>query len=414
MALQNVIPLSPGFSWASSTPAATQEMITTYNAEELEALSHVPEAAIAWANQGTNVALGQGIVKYPWRIPGSLAYQPFEYGGTRQYQSIDLAAPQVKVAPFSLNFGWPMVWDTVGNGWKLMEERGVDASGRPNLEEFIGIGGLASACIDGARAYKAQLVANIFYLGYTSAALGLAAQVVTVPQPGSPNGVSFFSNGVDTPLHYAHPFNKNSGRFQNAWPAFGSFAQNYGRSLVKLAQVPHPTLPNMTFGIETTDVVGPTWMRDRFWAMAVQSLALQTTTVSNSGVGAATTSPFALDTMGKWNASNFLGASGFAPTRFWIAPQLDNHPYFTANNNANMTSGPNGGPADMWINISAVPGKGHWAVLAGNSKECTPFARLYGPGDPRAMSERRVRLETDLDLGVQGNVYHLAHMFFGV
>lgn len=411
MALQNVLPIpaTPGFTWSSATPNAVQEMITVYDAEELDSLNHVPGPDIAWADVGTVVALGAGIVKFPWRLPQSLAYGAFAYGGTRQYQNIDIAAPVVKVDPWDLNFAWPMIWDSIGNGWKLMQE-GMNGT----LMEFSGAGGLAGTVIEAARAYKAQLVATMFYQGYTSTALGMTAQVFTVPQPGSLTGNAFFTNGTDTPKHYSHPFNSNSGQFQNAYPAFGAFASNYGRSLVKMTQKPHPTLPNMTFGAQVTDVFGPTFMRERFWQMAVQSLQLQTASVGGNGVAGATTAPYALDTLGKWNASTFIGASGFAATRYWIVPQLDNHPYYTANSSANMTTGPGGGPADMWINVCAEPGRGSWCMLAGNSRECVPFARLYGPGDPRAMSERRIRLETDLDLGMQGGVYHLADMFFGV
>lgn len=411
MPLQNALPLPavPGFTWSSVTPQATQEIITVYNTEELSALTMVPEPDIAWANVGTNVSLGSGIVKIPWRLPQSMAFTQFNYGGTRSYFPLDVAAPAVKVDPWQLNFAWPMIWDAIGNGWKLMNQ-GLDGT----LFEFTGASGLANEVVNAGRAYKAQMVATAFWKGLTDASLGLTAELLTIPQPGLPNGNALFTNGVDSPLQYAHPFNSNSGRFQNAWPAFGAFATNFGASLVKMTQKPHPTLPNMTFGAQVTDVFGPTYMRERFWNMAVQTLTLQTATQGGNGVAAATTNPFMLDALRKFAPDSFIGASGFAPQRYWIVPQLDNHPYYTANNNANMTTGPGGGPADMWINLCAQPGRGAWLQMAGNSRECVPFARMYGEGDPRAMSERRVRLETDLDLGMAAGVYHLIDMFFGV
>lgn len=411
MPLQNMLPIAPGMTWASTVSNQIQEIVTTYNAEELDCLTHTPDNVIAWANQGTNVSVGVGLVKIPWRLPSSMAFAPFEYGGNRTYQNLDVAAPQVRVNPWSLNFAWPMIWNEMGSA-SLMTQ-GADGL----VQEFMGAGGLAQEVIGAGRAYKAMLAATLFYKGLTSAALSLSAEILTVPQPGLPNGNPFFTNGVDSPLHYAHPFQASSGRFQNAYPGFGAFATSFGSSLVKMTQKPHPLLPNMTMGLETTDVFGPTFMRDRFWQMAVQSLQMQTTAVSGNGVAATATGPFALDTMGKWNATNFLGASGFAPVRYWILPHLDNHPYYRTSAGvatANMTNGPLGGPADMWLNVCALPGRGSWCHLAGNSREFIPSARMYGPGDPRAQSERRVRLETDLDAGVGAGVYHNIDMFFGV
>lgn len=407
MALQSVLPIKNGPSWASTVSDQVQEIVTTYNAEELDSLGQVPETDIAWANAGTLVSLGMGLVKVPVRLPQSMAFKAFNYGGARQYNSLDIAAPAVRVSPFDLNFGWPMVYDALGNA-RLMSE-----TSNGTLEEFMGGGGLAMQVVDAARAYKAQLVATLLYRGLTSAALSLTADMLTIPQPGYPNGLPFFTNGTDSASHFAHPFNASSGRFANCFPAFGAFAANFGRSLVKMTQKPHPTLPNMTMGLQVTDVVGPTHMRDRFWTMAIQSLSLQTTT-SPGNIGVASTNPYSAEAFGKYNVSNFLGqqigASGFAAIRYWIAPQLDNHPYCLAH----ASDGPGGGPADMWLNICAMPKKGSWCYLAGPSREFVPFSRIYGPGDPTAQSQRRVRMECDLDAGVAGGLYHNADLFFGV
>jgi hypothetical protein len=412
MALQNVLPIPgfPGFQWSNVVSNQVQEIVTTLNAESLDALNEVPEREIAWADRGSKVSPGVGIVKVPIRLPSSMQYEPFAYGGTRTYQNIDIAAPVVKVNPWDLNFAWPMVWNQIGNGMNLMSQM-ADGS----IGDFMGVSGLAQMIVSAARAYKAQLVASLFYKGLTSSAMGLTAQALTIPQPGNPNGLPLFTNGTDSVKHYAHPFNANSGRFANSYEAYGSFATKFASSLVVMTQKPHPSLPNMTMGKQVTDVFGPTWMRDRFFAMATQTLQLQVQTVGGQAAGGAPTNAFALENLRKYNADSFIGASGFAPQTYWIVPALDNHPYFTNNSNANMTTGPNGGPADMWINVSAeTGGKQTWCELAAPTKDFTPNMRLYGDNDPLSQSQRRVRLETDLDAGVGAGLYHFIDMFFGV
>lgn len=403
MALKNSLPIVPGSSWSSKLSDQVQELITTFNAEELDALTQMPENAILWANQGTTFAKGSGTIKFPIRLPSTLAYRAFD--GTRQYNNLDVAAPAVRVAPWDLSFQWPLFPDEFGN-YSMMSQL-PDGS----IQEFLGAGGLATAVVSAARAYKAQLAATVFYTGYTK--YGVTATVKTMPQPGLLLGNDFFSDGVTAPLHYTHPFRSDSGRFANAYPVYGSFDAMFGESLVLMTQRPHPSLPNMTMGLEVTDVIGPTYMRKRFWTKAVQTLHLQSTTVSGNGVAAAPINPFALDTLGKWNEVSFLGASGFSPIRYWIAPQLDNHPFYKntdGTDKATMTSGPDGGPEDMWINVCSLSGRGSYLHFGGPSE--TPFSRLYGPGDPRAQSERRVRLETDLDMGVAGGIYHNVNIHF--
>jgi hypothetical protein len=338
-----------------------------------------------------------------------MVFAQFKYGGTRNYNSVDVTASEVHVNPWELSYAWPMIFDTIGNGYKLMNA-GSDGS----LSDFAGIGGLAEEIVTAGRAYKAQLVASLFYTGYTSAALGMTATALTYPQPGYPNGLPLFTNGSDTAMHFAHPMNANSGRFKNVYTAYGTFATKFGASLVVMTQKPHATLPNMTSGARVTDVIGPTWMRDRFWQMAVQNLQLQSVTGGGNLAAASSSNVYTTEVLKRFNEDSFIGASGFTPQTYWICPQLDNHPYFTANSGANMTTGPDGGPADMWINISAGPKRATWAKLASNSRDFTPIARYYGEGDPRAMSERRVRLETDLDAGVAAGAPGEIDLFFGV
>jgi hypothetical protein len=396
-------------TWASTISGQVREIITVFNAEELDALNAAPDHAIGWADRGTSVTAATGIAKIPYRLPQSLGFQPFEFGGPRTYQSLDVAAVVVKPSPWSLNFAWPISWTANGSGAVLMSE-----SADRSTQDFMGAGGLALQIVAAARAYKAQLVATLFYDGLTSAALSLTAKIKTIPQPGMTDGNAFFTNGTDSPQHYAHPFLADSGRFKNAYPAYGTLASKFADSLLAMTQKPHPTLPNMTMGLQVTDVIGPTWMRKRFFEQAIQMLSLQTTTTPGN-LAAATTNPYSIEALQRaMNEVNFIGASGFGPIRYWIAPQLDNHPYFTKNNNANMTTGPGGGPADMWINIAAGgPQQGSYCHLAAPARDFMPYTRIYGPADPLSQSQRRVRLESDLDAGVAGGMYHLVDMFLG-
>lgn len=416
MTLVNGLPINafPGNPWSSATPQQTLELITTYNMEELDALVAPPVADLAWALRGSLTSVGTGIVKVPSRMPQRMNYAPFKYGGDRDYNAIDVVATQIKVAPYDLNFGFPMIWDDIGNGWKLMSSA-PDGS----LMEFVGIGGMAPQFVTAGQHLRAQLVASLFYESLYCTSLGLTSpKARCFPEPNNADGIALFTDGTGAEgsggaQHYANPTIAGSGRFKNVFVAFGAFATNYGASLVKMTQIPHPTLNNVTSGARVTDTIGPTYMRDRFWQMAVSQLILQTSSVSGDGVAAATTNAFSdmVTQLARAGITeeNFLGAA-FGPRRFWIAPQLDNHPYVAAH----PTDGPGGGPADFWINISAAPGRANWAKLACNSKEFVPTFRFYGPGDPRAMSERMSRFESDLDGGVSAGAYGEVQMFFGV
>ncbi len=407
MAFENKLPTAqfPGFTWSSVVAPQVQEIITTFNAESLDALSSVPEKFTAWADIGSKVTQGIGIVKVPIRLPSSLGFLPFD--GTRSYNSIDIAAPVVKVNPFHMDFGWPMVINEMG----------------AQLLEFYGVTGVAQSVVAAARAFKAQAVASLTYLGFTNSGLGQTAQVLTIPQPGNASGLPLFSDGGATfqygtaggsAAHYAHPFRDTSARFTNLYVGVGTFQNYFPQSLVDMTQVPHPALPNLPLGCEVTDVVGPTWMQIPFYQAAVQTLSLQTQT-SPFNAAAATTNPYNAELLAKASSATFVGASGLAPWRFWIAPQLDNHPYYTANSSANMTSGPGGGPAHMWLSISHRQGNVQsWAELAGPTKEFTPKIHLFGDGDPQSISERRIRMLSDLDCGIGAGLPHFVKMYFGV
>lgn len=411
MSLENALPLSafPGFTWSSVVSDQVQEIITTINTEGLGALSAAPEKAVAWAGVGTRVSTGVGVVKVPVRLPDSTAFQPFTYGGRREYQNIDVGAAVVRANPWALNFRWPMIWDMIGNNMQLMSQQ-ADGS----LVPFMGAAGIANDIVFGARFQKAQLVASLFYKSLTDAGIGLTAEAFTLPQPGFPNGLPLFTNGTDSALHFANPFRATSGRFQTLYPAYGTFDAMYVASLVEMTQVPHPTLPNMFMGLEATDVLGPSWMRDRFYAKAVQQLALQVQSIGINAVGAATSNIMNVETLARYNANQFIGASNFAPQRFWICSALDSHPYFTANGGANLTTGPGGGPADMWVTIAANKPGLCWAELVAPTKEFTPRMYLFGDGDPQSIEQRAVRLLGDLDAGAAAGLPHGVKMFLGV
>ena len=413
MPLVNALPANifPGNPWSSAAPQQAQELITTWNLDELTALSSDPGPDIGWGNIGTHTSVGMGIVKVGHSMPQTLDFQTFKPGGARTYHTLDVIASTVRVNPWDLSFGIPMVWDAMGNGYKLMSP-----STDGTLMDFVGVNGLGAQYVIAGRAYKCQLLASLFYSGLYSTALGLTTPKAlayggaAMPAPNA-QGIALFTDGTGGEgttgaMHYANPTNASSGRFKNVWPAFGTFAANYGASLVKMAIKPHSTLSNVTSGARVTDTFGPPGMYEKFWAMMVQSLTLQTAEVGGNGVGAATTNPYAQAIAAGMSQENFIGTT-FGPRRFWIVPQLDNHPYVQANPGK-----------DFWINVSNGPDRStglpqpSWAQAAGNNKEFVPVFRFYGPGDPRAMGERLMRFEGDLDGGAAGGAPGVIDMFF--
>lgn len=409
MPLVNGLPLDifPGNPWSATAPQQALELITTWSLDELTALNSPPGPDLAWADIGTNTMVAMGIGKWGHSMPQTLDFQTFKPGGARTYHTLDVVASQVRVNPFDLSFGIPMVWDAIGNGYKLMSP-----STDGTLMDFVGISGLASQYVLAGKAYKCMLLASLFYKGLYSTALGLTTpEALTFPQPNNPNGIALFTDGTGAEgsggaQHYANPTNPKSGRFKNVWPAFGAFAANYGLSLTKMAIKPHATLSNVTSGARVTDTFGPPSMYQKFWEMMVQTLTLQTATVGGNGVGAATTNPYSQAVSMGLSQENFIGTT-FGPRRFWIVPHLENHPYLLANPGK-----------DFWINVSAgkdqstgLP-RATWGKLASNSKDFVPTFRFYGPGDPRAQSERLMRFEGDLDGGAAAGAPGEIDMFF--
>lgn len=405
-----VVPVAPSFTWQSVINPTVLEIVTTYNAESIDALNQAPAKDIAWADIGTKVTPGMGIVKVPVRLPSSLFFEDFD--GKRNYQNIDIFAPVVKVSPKQLNFRWPMVWGGPQMGASWIGSYGAGGT----VQEFMGIAGLAQGIQAAARAHKAYLAATACYTGFTSSTLGATATTLTYPQPGFPNGLPLFSNAANAGAQYAHPVNPNSDRFDNFYEGVGTFNSYFAQSIIDMNTVPHPSMPQLTLGLQVTDVIGPTWMQKTFWNTAIQMLALQAQTSPFNGV-AATTNPYSAEALAKINSASFIGASGLAPWRFWTTPLLNKHPYYwnAATNTAtsHMTDGAGGGPSDLWLSVSHMMGDVQtWLEFAGPSKEFTPKMTLFGDGDPQSIAERQIRMLGDLDAGYAAGLPHFAKLYF--
>src|SRR5512147_276853 len=414
MPLVNALPAPTGNPWSASAPQQALELITVYNLDELTALSAPPNPDLAWADIGTAVGLGMGIVKFAHALPSTMNFERFKPGGTRKYNTVDIITTPVRVNPYDLSFGIPMIWDAIGNGWKLMSQAQDNS-----LIDFTGITGLGADYTVAGKAYKCQLIASLFYNAMYCTGSGLSLTTPTEfayggsPQGSAKGGIALFTDGTGAAdsvgdRHYSNPTVNSSGRFKNVWSAFGEFKANYGASLTTMTVKPHATLPNRTSGARVRHTFGPTFMREKFWRMMVEDLTLVTSSVSGNGVAAAPSNPFALaKTMGI-TEDNFVG-NAFGPRTFWILPELDNHPYCPTNPGK-----------DMWVNVSAGVGvmtgqpRPAWAKLASNNKEFVPLFRFYGPGDPRAMNERMMRFEGDLDGGATGGAPGEIDVFFEV
>jgi len=408
--MSNALPIPKSFEWANVVSDQVQEIITTISAESIDALSKAPKKSVAWANVGSKVTIGQGIIKAPIRLPSSLFFVDFDRN--RDGGSLDVFTPIVRVSPKMLNFYWPLLW-----GGGVGSFGPPDGTGASTVQEFMGAGGIMSGIVEAARAHKAYLAATLTYTGFTSATLGVTATRLTYAQPGAANGLPLFSNGLDTSPHYSHPFNTTSDTFANFYEGVGGFDSYFSQSLIDMYNVPHPCMPNMTIENEVTDIVGPTWMQDIFYKNAVQNLQLAARTLSGTAVAASETNAYAADMLEKMGAAKFIGASGIGPVRYWTTSLLNKHPYYwngtTNAATSHMTDGRNGGPSDMWLSISAAPGDTQtWCEFAGPSKDFTPRMFLFGDGDPTSISERRVRLLSDLDAGVGAGLPHPVKMYF--
>ena len=278
----------------------------------------------------------------------------------------------------------------------------LNGAGAPTgLAEFYGISGVAGDVVDHARALKADMMASLLIAGQTNSALSMTALAYTLAQPGYPNGLPLFSDGSTSGAakHYSNPLDVNSRQFKNLTLNAGKITDTgvFGNCMLDMTQVPHPSKSNMTMGLEVTDVIGGTNMLIPFYTLAIQQLALQTTT-SPANLAAATTNIYNPELLAK--ASSMIGVSGLAPWRFWIAPQLDSHPYLVAHPTY-----------QMWYTVSRTRASGCWAEAGATNKEFVPKVTVMGEGSEEAIKSRKVRLLSDMDGGAAAGLPHFIHQY---
>lgn len=371
----------PGFTSYGVVSNQVQEIAVTFNAEGVDALSGIPEKQVAWADIGTRCTKADFKAKIPVRLTSLLGFRPFD--GERHYHPVSAAAVAVNVAPWDLNIEWDI---------RLQ-------NGMAHLEEFYGISGLAGDVVAHARAAKADMLASVIMAGFTNSSLAVTAKALTLPQPGNASGLPLFVDGSQT-KHYANPLDGNSARFANMYLNAGKITDPgvMGTVLTNMTKVPHPVKANMTLGNEVTDLIGGTDMLIPFWQLAIQTLSLQTTT-SPGNLAAATTNVYNPESIRQ--ASAAIGAAGLAPWRFWIAPQLDAHPYVVANPGK-----------QMWLAVSQTRKSAAYCEMAGPNTTFAPIVTLMGDQTEMARVTRKVRLLGDLDAGAAAGLPHFVAKYF--
>ena len=374
----------PGFTSYGVVSEQVKEIATVFNAEGVEALSSIPDKQVAWADVGTRVSKGDFRVKIPVRLTSLIGFEQFD--GTRRYHPVTAASVAVNVAPWSLNLEWPIQ---------------IAQNGNAQIADFYGISGVAGDVVQHARAAKADMVASIIMAGFTNTALGVTAKALTLGQPGFASGLPLFVDATQN-KHFANPLDANSTRFANLFLGAGKITDSgvMGNVLTNMTQVPHPTKANMTLGNEVTDLIGGTAMLIPFWKLAIQTLALETTT-SPANLAAATSNPYSAENMAKATQMIGMSVSGLSPWRFWIAPQLDAHPYLLANPTK-----------QMWLAVSQTRKGAAWCEMAGPNTTFAPTITLLGDGTEEARKSRKVRLLGDLDAGAAAGLPHFAQMYF--
>lgn len=413
MPLISGLPLASAAPWSNTIPDAINSLFTLWALDESDALNTDPTPDTAWGERGTIVRPGISKVTYLHALPQTGEMRDFD--GKRVHNPIGAVSRTVQPTAKDLSFAMPMVWLDGDNGWRLMAVTGdgtmVDVLG----VNGVGLNGIPTIYVNSGRVQKAKQIANLFYTSMYVTSHGVTSPTkFTYAQPGNPNGIALFSDGTGAEgsggaQHYANPAFTGGARFRNAFPAYGPFATNFGRSLSQLTQVPNALFPGVRANTTVTDVIGPTRMQEKFWINMIQTLSPQVFSDVTGIAAAATTNPYsvaaALEAAGITQDS-FLGRA-FGPRRYWIAPQLDDLPYCQNNPNA-----------DMWVNLSVGNAAKEkdltWAKLAANNVTCTPVFRFYGPGDPQAQSARMARYEGDLDIGCEPGAPNRIAVFFEV
>jgi hypothetical protein len=413
--------LFPGLSYYGVASASVRELLVQFNLEALTSLSGVPEQAVRWGDIATRVSGGfspLSTVAIPVRLLPLLGFEPFE--GERKYKQVSVARITTKINPYQLNMEWP-----------------VDLAKSP-VGGIYDFGGIGQTVVEAARQHKCRMLSQILASGFTSATIAATSGVkttdargyaVTIDQPGyaGASALPLFSGGVAsggsdetspiTVKHFANPLDPNSARFANLFYGIGKITDAacarsvtgqmstadsvFGTMLTRMSQVPHPTYRGMSLGLAVTDVIGPTWMLMPFWQVAIQQLSLQISNPTGSTyVAGATTNVFNPDRVKEAGADMLMGASGLAPWRFWIAPQLDLHPYAIAN-----------AGKQMWFAVSRSKPSLSWAELAAPTKQYTPKITLLGENTEEALKSRMIRLLGDLDAGGAAGLPHCIQMY---
>jgi hypothetical protein len=411
MPLISGLPLASAAPWSNTIPDAINQLFTLWNLDESDALATDPVPDLAWAERGTIVRAGISKLTYLHALPQTGMMRDFD--GKRVYVPIGAVARTVQPTAKDLSFGMPMVWLDGDNGWRLMTVTGdgamVDVLGATGA----GLTGIPSIYVQSGRVQKAMHIANLFYTSMYVTSHGVTSpSKFTYAQPNNPNGIALFTDGTGAAGsggddHYANPAFSDGPRFTNAFPAYGAFSSNFGRSLSQMTMVPNALFPGVRANTTVTDVIGPTRMQEKFWNMMIQTISPQVFADVTGIAVASTTNPYsvaaALEAAGV-TQDTFLGRA-FGPRRYWIAPQLDDLPYC----NDNPTK-------DMWVNLSVgASSQGQdltWAKGAANNVTCTPIFRFYGPGDPQAQSARMARYEGDLDIGFEPGAPNRIAVFF--
>ncbi len=353
----------PGFEHIGVVAPTMRALVTTFDAKYQDALNRAPMKYVAQADIGTYTMQGIFEGKVPMQLPGSLAFEPF--AGTNTFQQLFLAAPLVRTTPFRLNFEWPFVIE----------------SGDVRLKEYYGPARLTMSYVDAGRAHKARMLGDLRNVAY-----GVNAEALTIPQPGYPLGLPLYSDGTITPAHFSHPFQAKSARFVNLYLTAGKFDSD---ALIEtqsnMANIAHPTIPNLPAGYEVHHIKGPTWMRKPFYNVALQNLQLQI----KSSSFAATTNIASLEKLKELGESNFIGASGVGPVTYHIDPTLDSHP---------LVQGVNAGK-HLWEAVDGSDMSAPFVNFMAPDVNFTPRVKLLGDQSENAIKTDMIQMFGQLDAG---------------
>ncbi len=358
----------PGFTHIGAVAPSVQAMVVAFHGNYLRALNRVPAKYIAQADVGTFVMQGIFEGRVPMSLPGSLAFEMRT--DTRKYQQLHLAAPSVKSSPFDLNFEWPYIIEM----------------GDAKLKDYYGPSTLAPAYVDAGRAHKYRMLGDFRKVAY-----GTSAEGLTIPQPGYPLGLPLYTDGTVTAAHFSHPFRADSARFVNLYLTAGKFNSTaLIDTQANMANIPHPTIPQLPAGYEVHHIKGPTWMRKPFYEVAVSNLELQIKTMSGGNVGAAATNIAALDKLREIGESNFIGASGVGPVMYHIDPTMDAHPLVTGSNAGKH----------LWEAVDGTPETAPYVNFLAPDVNFTPQVRLLGDQSEEAIKTGMIRIVGDLHAGI--------------